>query len=31
LSQQTVAATADGKARNLLDLFAPVVERAQGV
>jgi probable F420-dependent oxidoreductase len=31
LSQQTVAATADGKARNLIDLFAPVVERAQGV
>ena len=31
LSQQTVAATADGKARNLIDRFAPVVERAQGV
>jgi len=31
LSQQTVAATADGKARHLIDRFAPVVERAQGV
>ena len=31
LSQQAVAATADGKALELVQRFAPVVERAQGV
>ena len=31
LSQQTVAATADGKALDLVRRFAPVVERAHGV
>jgi probable F420-dependent oxidoreductase len=31
LSQQTVAATADGKALDLITRFAPVVERAQSI
>jgi probable F420-dependent oxidoreductase len=31
LSQQAVAATADGKALDLAERFAPVVERARGV
>jgi probable F420-dependent oxidoreductase len=31
LSQQTVAATADGKALDLIRRFAPVIERADGV
>jgi probable F420-dependent oxidoreductase len=31
LSQETVAATADGKALDLIARFSPVVERAQGI
>ncbi len=31
LSQATVAATADGRAQELIDRFAPVTERAKGI